>query len=180
MFLVVFTATAQNWPSFRGPGAAGSADSQKLPVSWDVAKGTNIAWKVPVPGLAHSSPIVWGDRIFVTTAVSSRPDAGFKRGLYGDGDASDDRTVQQWKLFCLDRKTGATIWERVAYKGVPKEKRHVKATFGPFAIDCLGNGIKRAGGRSTGPPGHRVMGQLASYASEQAIARPEHTPHAEK
>jgi outer membrane protein assembly factor BamB len=65
----------------------------------------------------------------VTTAVSSRPDAGFKRGLYGDGDASDDTSVQQWNLLCLNRKTGAIVWERVAYQGVPKEKRHVKSTY---------------------------------------------------
>ena len=75
-FLVTVTAAAQNWSSFRGPGASGVADGNKLPVAWDVSKGTNIAWKTPIPGLAHSSPIVWGDRIFVTTAVSSRPDAG--------------------------------------------------------------------------------------------------------
>ena len=129
IFVAVCGAGAQNWPSFRGPDASGTADGQKLPVTWDIGKGTNIAWKTPIAGLAHSSPIVWGDRIFVTTAVSSKPDAGFKRGLYGDGDASDDRSVQQWKLLCLNLRTGAVIWERVAYQGVPKEKRHVKATY---------------------------------------------------
>jgi outer membrane protein assembly factor BamB len=128
-FLLTVTAAGQNWPSFRGPGASGVADGNKLPVAWDVSKGSNIAWTTPIPGLAHSSPIVWGDRIFVTTAVSSRPDAGFKRGLYGEGTASDDRSVQEWKLLCLKSKTGAMVWERLAYKGVPKEKRHMKATY---------------------------------------------------
>jgi len=127
--LLAFTAAAQNWPSFRGSSAAGVADGNKLPVAWNVSKGTNIAWKTPIPGLAHSSPIAWGDRVFVTTAVSSRGGDTFKRGLYGEGDASDDRSVQQWKLFCLNRKTGAILWERVAYQGVPKEKRHMKATY---------------------------------------------------
>ncbi|HTS28719.1 MAG TPA: PQQ-binding-like beta-propeller repeat protein [Bryobacteraceae bacterium] len=122
-------AAGQDWPSFRGPGASGAADGQKLPVAWDAGKGTNVAWETPIPGLAHSSPIVWGDRIFVTTAVSSRPDASFKRGLYGEGDASDDRSVQQWKLLCLNKKSGALLWERLAYQGVPKEKRHMKATY---------------------------------------------------
>src|SRR5580704_10212447 len=115
--LLASAAAAQNWPSFRGPGASGVADGQKLPVNWDVSKGTNIAWKTPIPGLAHSSPIVWGSRIFVTTAISTRPDAGFKRGLYGEGDASDDHSVQQWKLLCLNAKSGAVIWERLAYQG---------------------------------------------------------------
>jgi outer membrane protein assembly factor BamB len=129
LLLLACTAAAQNWPSFRGPGASGVADGNKLPVAWDVAKGTNIAWKTPLPGLAHSSPIVWGERVFVTTAVSSRGGESFKRGLYGEGDASDDRSVQQWKLLCLNRKTGAVEWERVAYQGEPKEKRHIKSTY---------------------------------------------------
>jgi len=127
--LLASAAAAQNWPSFRGPGASGVADHQNLPVAWNVSKGTGIAWKTAVPGLAHSSPIVWGDRIFLTTAVSSKPDAGFRRGLYGEGDASDDQSVQQWKVICLNSKTGAVLWERVAYQGTPKEKRHIKATY---------------------------------------------------
>ena len=127
--LLASTAAAQNWPSFRGPGAAGVADGNNLPATWNVSNGANIAWKRPTPGLAHSSPIVWGDRVFVTTAVSSRGGDSFKRGLYGEGDAADDRSVQQWKLLCLNRKTGAILWERLAYQGVPKEKRHMKATY---------------------------------------------------
>jgi len=126
ILLGVTACSAQNWPSFRGPNASGFADHQQLPAIW---KQKEILWKTPIPGLAHSSPIVWGDRTFVTTAVSSRAGASFKRGLYGDGDASDDLSVQEWKLLCLDRKTGAMLWNRVAYQGVPKEKRHMKGTY---------------------------------------------------
>jgi outer membrane protein assembly factor BamB len=129
LFLCAVSAMAQNWPSFRGPQASGVADNQNLPVRWDVARGTNVVWKLEIPGVAHSSPIVWGDRIFVTTAVSSRPDASFKRGLYGAGDASDDNTVQNWKVLCVERKSGKLLWERTAYEGVPKEKRHMKSTY---------------------------------------------------
>src|SRR5260370_2622381 len=128
-FVFVVAAAAQNWPSFRGPSAFGVSDGQHVPVRWRVSQGTGVRWKSPMPGLAHSSPIVWEDRVFVTTAVSSRAGASFKRGLYGDGDASDDLTAQQWKLICLDRKSGAILWERTAYKGTPKEKRHIKATY---------------------------------------------------
>ncbi len=128
-FFFALTAAAQNWPSFRGPAASGVADGHNLPITWDVEKGDNLLWKTGIPGLAHSSPIVWGDRIFVTTAVSSKPGATFKRGLYGEGTASDDVSVQQWKVLCLDRHTGAILWERTAYQGVPKEKRHMKATY---------------------------------------------------
>jgi len=129
LLALLSAAAAQNWPSFRGPAASGVADNQNLPVKWDAAHGAQIQWSTPLPGLAHSSPIVWQDLIFVTTAISSRPDASFKRGLYGEGDASDDVSPQQWKLICLDRKTGKILWDRTAYEGVPKEKRHMKATY---------------------------------------------------
>ena len=129
LLALIPAASAQNWPSFRGPAASGVADNQNLPVKWDAARGTGIQWSTPLAGLAHSSPIVWGDRIFVTTAVSSRPDASFKRGLYGEGDASDDVSPQQWKVISLDRHSGKVLWERTAYEGTPKEKRHMKATY---------------------------------------------------
>ena len=84
-----------SWPSFRGPGASGIAEKQRLPDIWNVTTGKNILWRTPIPGLAHSSPIVWGDRVFVTSAISGNPNATFRPGLYGDGDASDDRSRQR-------------------------------------------------------------------------------------
>jgi len=135
LFLFFIPATAQkqinqnNWPSFRGLHAAGVAESQNLPDQWDGEKGVNVKWKAPIPGLGHSSPIVWGDKLFVTTAISSRGNAKFKPGLYGDGDASDDRSPHQFKLICLDKKTGKIDWEKTAYEGVPVEKRHIKSTY---------------------------------------------------
>ena len=129
LFALVVAASAQDWPSFRGPAASGVADGQNLPVQWDARRGSNVLWKTEVHGLAHSSPIVWGDRVFVTTAVSSKPDATFKPGLYGEGTASEDVSPQQWNLLCLDRATGKVLWERTAYQGVPKEKRHIKSTY---------------------------------------------------
>jgi outer membrane protein assembly factor BamB len=74
-------------------------------------------------------PYRLGRPVFVTTAVSSKSDATFKRGLYGEGNASDDVSVQHWKVLCLDRNTGSVLWERTAYQGAPKEKRHMKATY---------------------------------------------------
>ncbi|HSE37783.1 MAG TPA: PQQ-binding-like beta-propeller repeat protein [Blastocatellia bacterium] len=129
------TASAQkqrvvsNWPSFRGDHAAGVADGANLPEQWDAEKGVNIKWKARIPGLSHSSPVVWEDRIFVTTAISSRGNATFRRGLYGDGDASDDRSSHQWKLYSIDKKTGKILWEQIAFEGEPREKRHIKSTY---------------------------------------------------
>ncbi len=117
------------WPSFRGPSASGVADGERIPDTWDVAGGKNVRWKTPIPGLAHSSPVVAGDRVFVTTAVSSKGAATFKPGLYGDGTASEDRSSHQWKVIALDRQTGKVLWERVAFEGEPREKRHIKATY---------------------------------------------------
>jgi PQQ-like domain len=118
-----------SWPSFRGPSASGVADGMNLPDRWNGTTGENVRWKIAVPGLAHSSPIVHGDRVYVTSAISRRSDVTFKPGLYGDGTASEDRTEQRWVVIAFDRRTGATIWERTAYRGVPKEKRHIKSTY---------------------------------------------------
>ncbi|MEO5894610.1 MAG: PQQ-binding-like beta-propeller repeat protein [Vicinamibacterales bacterium] len=122
-------AAAGSWPSFRGPNASGIAEEQNLPESWNGTSRSNILWQTPIPGLAHSSPVVWGDRVFVTSAVSSNPGASFKPGLYGDGDASDDRTPQKWMLYAIDKRSGKMAWERVAAEGQPRNKRHIKSTY---------------------------------------------------
>lgn len=118
-----------SWPSFRGPNASGVADGQRLPDKWSGTTGENVLWRTPIPGLAHSSPIVWGDRVFVTSAISSRPNATFKRGLYGDGDASDDRSRHKWVLYAIDKRTGQIVWQRIAFEGEPGNKRHIKSTY---------------------------------------------------
>jgi outer membrane protein assembly factor BamB len=122
-------AITGSWPSFRGRDASGVADGQRLPDMWDGAAGKNVLWRTPIPGLAHSSPIVWGDTVFVTSAISSRKDATFKPGLYGDGDASEDRSIHKWVLYAIDKRTGRMRWERVAREGVPRNKRHIKSTY---------------------------------------------------
>jgi outer membrane protein assembly factor BamB len=118
-----------SWPSFRGPQASGIAEGQNLPDQWDGTTGENILWRTSIPGLAHSSPIVWGDRIFVTSAVSNDPKASFRPGLYGDGDASGDRTVHRWMVYAIDKRNGKILWERVAHRGEPIDKRHIKSTY---------------------------------------------------
>jgi outer membrane protein assembly factor BamB len=122
-------AASGSWPSFRGREASGVADAQDLPDRWDPKTGQNILWRTRIPGLGHSSPVVWGNRVFVTSAVSSRGGATFKPGLYGDGDASDDRSPQKWTIFAIDKRTGGIEWERVAYEGPPIDTRHIKSTY---------------------------------------------------
>ena len=118
-----------HWPQFRGTEATGVAEQQHLPERWNPATGENILWRTAIPGLAHSSPIVWGDAIFVTSAISGRKDATFKPGLYGDGDAADDRSEHRWMLYAIDKRTGKVLWERTAAQGPPRNKRHIKSTY---------------------------------------------------
>lgn len=122
------TTKEKNWPSFRGPHAAGIAEGFPLPTAWNVEEKKNVLWKTPLPGLGHSSPIIWGDRVFVTTALSGKENPELKVGLYGNITPVEDDTAHQWKVYCLDKKTGKVVWDQVAHRGVPKVKRHTKAT----------------------------------------------------
>jgi outer membrane protein assembly factor BamB len=121
-------ALAQNWPQFRGPLASGVVEGRVTPVQWDAEKSLNVRWKVPIPGLAHSSPVVWANKVFVTTAVSVNPKEETRFGLYGDVAPVKEESKHTWKVYCLDKLTGRILWERTAYEGVPKVKRHPKAT----------------------------------------------------
>jgi outer membrane protein assembly factor BamB len=117
-----------DWPSFRGAAAAGVADGFPLPAKWDVPDNRNVRWKTPIEGLGNSSPVIWGDRLCVTTAASGMKDAGLKPGLYGDVTSVNDDTVHTWKLLCLDKKTGRIALDKTVRSGVPKVKRHQKST----------------------------------------------------
>ncbi len=130
LFMTVgaISAFAQNWPAFRGPMASGISDGMAAPVQWDAEKGTNVAWKTPVAGISVSSPVIWGDKVFLVTSVSSDPKSEFRSGLYGDTEPAKDNSEHTWKVLCLDLKSGRVPWEQVAFKGVPKTKRHPKAS----------------------------------------------------
>src|SRR5262249_44704657 len=120
--------TSLHWPSFRGPSASGVVDGVGLPATWDADSGHNIRWKTAIPGLGHACPVVWGDQVFVATAVSSDDKSEFKPGIYGSGVPANDNSKHSWRLCCLDRRTGKVLWERVAHEGVPRVKRHPKAS----------------------------------------------------
>ncbi len=127
LFVSSITINAQNWPSFRGPNASGVAEGTNPPVTWDLEKSQNILWKTSIPGLSHSSPIVWENNIFVVTAVSSEAKPTFKAKDRGIGLANDD-VSHTWMIFALDKRNGRVLWTEKAYEGVPRAKRHVKAT----------------------------------------------------
>ena len=117
-----------DWPQFRGIRASGVAEGLVTPVSWNAETGENIKWNTAIPGLAHSSPIVWGNLVCVTTAVSGRGDDPLKVGLYGNIEPVADEGAQRWEVHCLDKHTGMARWTAVAHQGIPKIPRHPKST----------------------------------------------------
>jgi outer membrane protein assembly factor BamB len=117
-----------DWPQFRGIGATGVSEGRPMPVVWNVAAGTNVLWKTAIPGLGLSSPVVWGDMLCVTTAISGKADATLRPGLYGDIQSIPDDTSHEWRVYCVDKKTGRIAWQQTANIGVPKIKRHMKST----------------------------------------------------
>lgn len=118
---------AQDWPSFRGPFARGVADQQDLPTDWDLKTGRNVRWKTEVPGQGHSSPVVSGDKLFITSVVRQNPPS-LRLGDSGGIDMADDKVSHTWRVSCLDAKVGKLLWSRDVHSGVPRAARHVKAS----------------------------------------------------
>ncbi len=126
---VSFADGPEHWPSFRGPNGAGYTHGPTPPTHWNVETGENVRWSTAIPGLGLSSPIAWGDRIYLTTAVRDGAEQESLRvGLYGDIVPVNDQTPHRWQVLCLDRATGRILWNREAAAGVPMVKRHPKAS----------------------------------------------------
>jgi outer membrane protein assembly factor BamB len=121
-------AAPRPWPQFRGPHASGIGDGQGAPAAWNAATGEGVRFKTPIPGIGLSSPIVWGDRIFVTTAVSGKGDVTFRTGLYGETTSVDDHSEHSFRLYALDAATGRVAWEREVHRGAPQVERHLKSS----------------------------------------------------
>ena len=128
--LILLTAAtitaAEQWPQFRGPGAMGVADSPSLPDTWSTTK--NVRWKTAIAGHGWSSPVVWGDRIFVTSVVPTGAVEEPKRGLYFGGERPAPNVEHRWMVYAVDRTTGKIAWEREARRGLPMS-RHLKNTY---------------------------------------------------
>lgn len=120
--------SARPWPQFRGPRGSGIADEQGVPLHWNVADGTGIAWEVPLPGLGVSSPIVWEDRVFVVIAASLTEDSEFRIGLYGDVAPVQNDSEHRWELRAFDLGTGDPVWTTELGRGVPRTRRHTKSS----------------------------------------------------
>ena len=136
-FLLLLTAavSAENWPQWRGENGQGISKETQLPAEW--GPGKNIAWKTELPH-GYSSPVVWGDRIFLTSAVEGAAVAGVVpesvriNQPHPESVAGDKKHTL--KLLALDVKSGKILWEQTAYEGPVFDARHRRSTFaGPSA-----------------------------------------------
>jgi outer membrane protein assembly factor BamB len=117
------------WPQFRGPNAAGVAQVGGQPVHWSATN--NVAWRTAIPGRGWSSPIVWGERVFLTTVVNAGTSEVPKKGLYFGGDRPEPpATEHTWQVWCLDLERGLKQWEVTAHRAVPRTPIHLKSSYG--------------------------------------------------
>ena len=116
-----------HWPQWRGPLATGAAPHADPPVRWD--EETNIRWKIPLPGLGHATPVVWGDRIFVLTAVAEGGPASYEHGEVRRQKTVTTGTAFRHEVLAVDRITGAVLWRRTACVAAPHEGRHADGSW---------------------------------------------------
>ncbi|MDA7915993.1 PQQ-binding-like beta-propeller repeat protein [Verrucomicrobia bacterium] len=135
----------QNWPSFRGPGAKGVAEGYPLRTSWNfntaIPDNPGLLWRASVPGLGHSSPVIWGNKIFICTAVSENSKPTLMLGSGGRPTAADDSAFHRWVILCFDKTTGKELWRKIAHEGKPLTSRHVKATQANTSLATDGNNL---------------------------------------
>ena len=129
----LFAENTENWPRLRGSHANGlpaDISNQNLPVKW--SKTENVKWKTNVPGSGWSSPIVWGDKVFVTSVINDKAEENEKpkAGLYlGRGRRGIPSGLHHWMVYCMDLKTGKLLWKNEAHTGEPPVGRHPKSTY---------------------------------------------------
>jgi outer membrane protein assembly factor BamB len=127
---VISVSAADHWPQFRGIDAGVVADDPSLPDRWSETE--NVVWKTSIHGLSWSSPIVWGDRIFITSAISSGKEPQPITGLYDPGDDQGSlrsTSEHRWMVYAIDFRTGKIVWERELLRAPPPIPRHIKNSF---------------------------------------------------
>jgi outer membrane protein assembly factor BamB len=177
---VVTAGRADDWPAFRGGARAGVADAATLPDRWDTTK--NVVWSVEVPGRGWSSPVVVGDRVFLTTVISEEKVAAPKKGLYiNDLRGKIPPGEHRWVVLCVDFKSGKPLWEKEVHKGKPPSAVHIKnsyasetpvadgkhvyAVFGNVGVFCLDHAGKLVWSKTLEPrPTQMNWGPAASPA----------------
>jgi outer membrane protein assembly factor BamB len=125
--MTMVTAAPAPWPQFRGPQGRGIAEGPGLPETWSATE--NVAWKVPIAGTGWSSPIVAGDRIFLTSVINTGDAEKPAKGLYFGGERPASTAEHRWTVYAIDLATGRTLWTREAHRAVPAFARHLKNSY---------------------------------------------------
>ena len=125
--MFIFAAPKNNWAQFRGPGALGVSGHPGLPEKWSPTE--NVLWKQEIAGRGWSSPVVWGNRIFLTTAINEGRTEEPRKGLYFGGERKATKDIHHWKVLCLDLESGKVLWEKLARKGKPQGSIHIKNSY---------------------------------------------------
>ena len=124
----VLGADSDNWSQFRGPGSRGVATNTNLPDVWSATK--NVSWKRDIPGRGWSSPVVWENRVFLTTVTTEGEYEKPKKGLYFGGDRpKPPSAVHHWQVLCLNLQTGKIDWQKEVHKGKPATAIHIKSSY---------------------------------------------------
>jgi outer membrane protein assembly factor BamB len=117
---------AEDWPQFRGTAAGVAVDRPELPESWSTTE--NVRWKLDVPGLGWSSPVVTGDHVFISSVVSSQPEEKPRPGFYL-GDWAASKAPHRWMIYDVDFTTGKIRWERSVSEAPPGQPKHLKNSY---------------------------------------------------
>ena len=174
LFAAVLGAEPATWAQWRGPGGQGVSNETGLPTEWSAAQ--NVLWKAEVPGRGHSSPIVWGDRLFLTTAIEGEVVPGAKgvkhiadgqEFVHPDGVGADRKHTL--KVLALDAGTGRLLWERTAWEGTPYDTRHKRGSYASLTPVTDGQLVYASFG-SEGLYAYDFEGKLAWKASLGGIA----------
>lgn len=123
-------AAADQWAQFRGPSAGAVADDPALPETWSETE--NVAWKTDIPGTGWSSPVAWGDLVFVTATIGGANEPAPIKGLYDPGDENGrtrSSAEHRWMIYAVDFQSGKIRWEHELARSVPKVQRHIKNSF---------------------------------------------------
>jgi outer membrane protein assembly factor BamB len=129
------------WPSYRGYFASGYLNGANLPDSFNIETSYNVRWNIGIPGLGLSCPVIWDDRIYITTAISEVDREGFTTGIFGDIAPVKDSSEHIWMVYCIDKNSGRIVWEREACRGIPKVRRHPKSSHASTTVATDGNCI---------------------------------------
>ncbi len=133
--LINFAApNTSNWSQWRGPEGTGVSSETNVPTEWNTNK--NIRWKTVIPGRGHSSPIVWGDKVFLTTDIEGEEVPGAKAvqhvlegQVFVHPDSVGANRKHTFKVLCLDHDSGKVLWEQTAYSGAVYDDRHRKGSY---------------------------------------------------